>query len=92
MGFRYDSTKVKTGTEKDAFDLLSKKFKKALLEKGIQQAEINSIETVYCSSGQLKGKKDSNSIGSLSTVGPSAGLALTTRIIQHIREEAKNEK
>lgn len=92
MGFRYDSTKVKTGTEKDAFDLLSKKFKKALLEQGIRQEEIDSIPTAYCSSGQLKGLKDSNSIGSLSTVGPSAGLALTTRIIEHIREENKDEK
>lgn len=91
MGFRYDSTKVKRGEEKDAFDLLSKKFKKALSEEGIKEEEINQIKTVFASSGQLKGKKDSNSIGSLSTVGPSAGLALTSRIIQYIREETKHE-
>lgn len=91
MGFRYDSTRIRIGREKDAFDLLSKKFKKALTESGIGENEINSIQTVYAASGQLKGTKDSNSIGSLSTAGPAAGLALTTRIIRSIREETKDE-
>lgn len=89
MGFHYDTTKIRLGTLKDAFDPLSKGFKKALLEKGHTEEEFDHILTVYASDQRMKGKKDSKLIGSLSNVPNAAGLALVTYLLKVIMEEKK---
>lgn len=89
MGFHYDTTKIRLGTLKEAFDPLSKSFRKALLEHGHPDEEIDRILCVYASDQRLKGKKDSKLIGSLSNVPNAAGLALVTYLIRLIMEEKK---
>lgn len=78
MGFHANSTKLKQGFLKDAFDPLSKKFVLSLLNSGHTKEEIDKIPCVYAVDQTIKGKKNSKVIGSVSTVPNAAGLALTS--------------
>lgn len=91
MGFHVDSTKLRLGTLKEAFDPLSKNFKKALLENGHTEEEFTRIKVVYVTDAAVKGKTNSKTIGSISTVPNAAGLALTTYYLK-IRREEETEK
>lgn len=91
FGFHADSTKVKYGILKEAFDPLAKAFRTALRKAGYPEDEIDSIPVVYPSDGRLKGTQQSRLIGSLSTVPPAAGLALVSAWIT-LLEGSKGEK
>lgn len=83
MGFHANSTKLKQGYLKDAFDPLSKKFVIALLNKGHTQEEIDRIPCVFAIDQTIKGKKNSKVIGSISTVPNASGLALTSYYLSY---------
>lgn len=90
-GFHIDSTKIRMGTLKDAFDPLSKNFKKTLLERGHSEEEFRDIKVVFVTDAALKGKRNSKIIGSISTVPNAVGLALTSYYLKLIREEQNQE-
>ena len=91
-GFHIDSTKLRLGSLKDAFDPLSKRFKKALVEKGHSEEEFASIKVVYVTDAAIKGQKNSKLIGSISMVPNAAGLALATYYLRTRREETTTDK
>ncbi|MFA6830264.1 MAG: tRNA (adenosine(37)-N6)-dimethylallyltransferase MiaA [Bacilli bacterium] len=87
MGFHLDSTKVKFGKMKDAFDHLSKSFRQTLTDMGYNETQINEIDCVYATDGRIKGKQNSKTIGSVSTVPNSAGLALVSLLLSKFQKE-----
>ncbi len=85
LGNHIDSTKVRTGTLKDAKDPLASRFKEKLSSLDIPQEEIDNIRCVYAADGRIK--HGSRTIGSVVTVPNAGGLAIISLILQIYESE-----